>query len=146
MRKLLILLDLRRSQENIESCKTIFGTPSLPPLFPPFPPQSSVFQACTIPDAIHQECIILWALFIWSIVTYYTNTKEAQFQKSSRETWMPSLLSTAATAATHCHRQMPMPTFVHCRCQTLMPAVTTHYHWCQPLSLPRSPIRSPSPL
>jgi hypothetical protein len=28
----------------MESRKTIFGTPSLPPPFPPFPPQSSVFQ------------------------------------------------------------------------------------------------------
>jgi hypothetical protein len=37
LRKLLILLDLLQSQENMESCKTIFGTPSLPPPFPPNP-------------------------------------------------------------------------------------------------------------
>jgi hypothetical protein len=35
------------------------------------------------------------------------------------------LSSTAATAAVHCHRQTTTPTFVHHRCQTLMPAVAT---------------------
>jgi len=37
------------------------------------------------------------------------------------------LSSTAATAAVHCHRQMPAPTFVHHRCQELTPAVANRH-------------------
>ena len=44
-----------------------------------------------------------------------------------RQMLTPSLSSTAATAAVHHHRQTPTRTFVHHRCQTLMPAVTTHH-------------------
>jgi hypothetical protein len=36
-------------------------------------------------------------------------------------------VSTAATAAVHRHCQMPTPTFVHCRRQTLTPTITTRH-------------------
>ena len=44
MRKLLILLDHRRSQENMESRQNHLWYALSAPPFPPFPPKSSVFQ------------------------------------------------------------------------------------------------------